>query len=485
MASTLLKMAFISRGQTSINGILNSTRESLNQEIKSHTSAADLVSFQNFLTEYYYPEDKTSINPNSAVEEYLSILSEEASKEIIDVVSKYNFKALGQSPYKHKEGSSKETVTSYYNKLTMSLQLLETAIATIGPGGGKTKQKLNNVRNNIKNLLSTVYSFLNNKEYDSALTRKVGYNIIYDGEVGKQAAKLCRRMALYVSAINSGKNMDKKRVGDAFEKSLDEAVSSFYDQNLGNFIRSEVTGRSSIKRGVWDGKVLGGVSYEIIAQGLDKEALKKGGFETQVGNITFKYYPGADKQGKMDVYGEYTAAPLRISAKSWTKGSSNQVAETYIARGITRAVGPTIMEYYSLAMLNSEMDYLGNEHPKWISAKAGHDLAKVALTSDLVMGLNQRMVKDDPTSIGGQAEVLVIDTGSSIIVKDISSLVLDISKLRGYYEKNLENIAANIYKQMKKVKSPGRTNTYLGLYISTLDKIKVSYNLNRSDLGLD
>ena len=90
------------------------------------------------------------------------------------------------------------------------------------------------------------------------------------------------------------------------------------------------------------------------------------------------------------------------------------------------------------------------------------------------MGLNQG--KTD--SGAGYANVLVIDTGSSIKVRDLASIVLSTTNQLGKYNPaDVESSANQIYNAMSKI-AQGRTQSYLGLMTSTLNKMKVTINLS-------
>lgn len=474
--SVLLKQAFISRGQKNIYKILQNTRDQLYKEIKLNKTKTNLNRLESFLNEYYYPKDKSLINPQSKVAEYQDILIQEAQKNIESALDQIDLspEGLEKSSYKHNQTAAKSTVETYLTKLQFSLSVVQKEIESVGKQGGSLS-KLKAVEQDIINLAQEVNNFLNDSQANQALTRKIVNTITYSGEkYGGAAVDLIKRMAIYISAINSGKNMNAERVGSAFERSLGEAIEHFAEKETNELIKSTITGKNTVDRGIWKRQTMGDISYTIKIDGLEKLSSDNfnpnNGFTYKEGNLTFKYSPGSGKQAKMDVYGNYAVGPLRISAKSWTN-DSRSVGTTSIAAGLTRAVGPNIMEYYSLSMIDSTKDYFGNERPKWESAEAGHDLAQLAIASDIVMGLNQRSK--------GRAEILIVDTGSSIVVKDISTLVSHTNNIKNYRKDKIEQGALDIYNAMRKVKSPGRTDTFLGLYISSLDKMKVSYDLQK------
>jgi hypothetical protein len=238
--------------------------------------------------------------------------------------------------------------------------------------------------------------------------------------------------------------MNMLKIGSAFEDSLVEALNAFTGEEVEqifkkSFVASKM-GDKTTKRGVWKGQSLASISYDI---NMDASLFKnengemKSGFTAKNGNVTFSFNPGAERFGKMDVKVDlHTTDPIGISAKSWTIGNSRNVGTTSLAAGLARAVGPNILEYYMLSMLDPSKDSFNkteapvNENKlKPDCSEIGHYVAKLALASDIVMGLNQRL--------GGRAEILIIDTGSEIVVKNIASLVKNINNIIGYRKNDI------------------------------------------------
>jgi hypothetical protein len=80
-----------------------------------------------------------------------------------------------------------------------------------------------------------------------------------------------------------------------------------------------------------------------------------------------------------------------------------------------------VAEAYKFAVLTPTTDWAGNGVPQFVAAQTAHDFAITALKSDIAMGLNQGKT----ASGAGYANVLVIDTGSSIKVLDLAEIVLN------------------------------------------------------------
>ena len=90
------------------------------------------------------------------------------------------------------------------------------------------------------------------------------------------------------------------------------------------------------------------------------------------------------------------------------------------------------------------------------------------------MGLNQGKT----ASGAGYANVLVIDTGSAIKVRDLATIVTSAThQLNKYNPGMIENNANSIYNSMFNL-TKGRTQSYLALMTSALNKMKVTINLS-------
>lgn len=270
-----------------------------------------------------------------------------------------------------------------------------------------------------------------------------------------------------------------QEAGILFEEAL--ALTNFIDDSTDSFISEELRdiskkaqfGSQSISRGN-----SGLISYSISSNLIGKEQAKSKQFKLNKGNmsVTYSYNPSEARQGKMDVQLHYNASNkenYRVSAKRWIRGYGD-LGETSIDAGITRAAGQSVAEAYKFAVLTPKKDWANNETPTYLAAQAAHDFAIIALKSDIAMGLNQ----GKNASGAGYANVLVIDTGSSIKVRDLATMVIDNNyKLSRYNASDIEQTANNIYSSMLKIQT-GRTQSYLGLMTSSLNKMKVTMNLS-------
>lgn len=216
-----------------------------------------------------------------------------------------------------------------------------------------------------------------------------------------------------------------------------------------------VTGAKQTSRGTArSGEVSYTVNFDMPLSQAEKTSFSKEGFTISDDDltITYTYNPTAEKMGKMDVVLRVPTGnindpieTLRVSAKNWT--SSRSIGSTSIDAALNRAVGNTLAELYKMSMLDSTIDA---RRPKdspivaWRCAESGHQLAKVALASDIVMGLNQGRTKS-----GGLANVLIINDQNHIYVRDIGQMITNMKQidkfLKNYKPGVIESSAKGAY----------------------------------------
>lgn len=156
---------------------------------------------------------------------------------------------------------------------------------------------------------------------------------------------------------------------------------------------------------------------------------------------------------------------FKISAKSW--GNINgDLGETSIGAAVGRSGGGNGLEYYSLAILNPG-----------IAAKA-HEFARQCIALDIAAGFSQGQSNTaDTLVINDRAHkrfrvFSMYDVIQNIIGKsNINNLK---ARIIGYDENSINSMADNVYNAMNNIKSPGRTNIYLGSVQAYLGAWKVS-----------
>lgn len=171
----------------------------------------------------------------------------------------------------------------------------------------------------------------------------------------------------------------------------------------------------------------------------------------QLGDITSKinYNAGESRQIKMDVAINFKTSPtstetFRASLKNWSNTHNRDLGTTSILGAILRTSGEAAAKSYSLSMLN-----------KGSLLTAAHKMARLAILMDVITGFSQKT---------GYADTLIIHTGSAIRVIDPASLINEDygENIQGYDEGEISQVAHNVLKAMKSLRSPGRTAIYYG-----------------------
>ena len=138
---------------------------------------------------------------------------------------------------------------------------------------------------------------------------------------------------------------------------------------------------------------------------------------------------------------------------------------TSILGAILRTSGEASAKSYSLSMLNN-----GN------LLTAAHKMARLAILMDVVTGFSQKT---------GYADTLIIHTGSAIKVIDPTLLINEAygKNIQGYDEGEISQVAHNILKAMKSMRSPGRTAMYYGNIQAYLAAKKVKVLMKFKDIS--
>lgn len=455
IAITLKDVLDGDQGQQDLSTILNKTTSQIKKDISRKKSSAHLGNLQKNLNNLFYPKQSTSFS-----QEYYQALHADASVgELKNILENFNFEnntsgyhpaSVAISP--HTLENSINEAQTVYNLISSMDSLMELdTIQSLMKQARSIIQKGNNILKNAERSLQ-----FKNQE-----------RIV--GEDFEKAIVIVNQLKALASLIRE--TPTPQEAGIIFEKAL--AKTNFIDKagnsTVSELIEKEIlkkthTGGSPVVRGVNQNKI----SYVINSQFKDdKMVTSDSNFVIDDKNlkITYSYNPNEQKQGKMDVqlkYGNRNSKNYRVSAKRWT-GGVGDLGHTSIDAGMTRAVGISVMEAYKLAVLTPSQDWGENGVPSYTAVDYAHELAKIALKSDIAMGLNQKT---------GYANILVVDTGSSIVVKDLASIV-ESAKLSGYSNHQVENSAVNLYDKMKNITSE-RTQTYLGLMSSVLNKMKVT-----------
>ena len=303
----------------------------------------------------------------------------------------------------------------------------------------------------------------------------------YSGENASNVLSIINYLDGFTKVMNNPQELTPQEAGDIFEQWLEKAGPAFKKQVLKDIadkdFSSKKTGQKFIARGVGNKNGDLTVQYEMNFD-LDASLFGKDDDDSSVKlnvkekNMSITYNPGQAREGKADVVFTWKndiANNLRLSAKRWSHGSGD-LGSTSIDAGIIRAGGISVAEAYKLAVLQ-------HSDPQKDLASAAHEFARTALASDIAMGLNQGIQSGGY----GYANLLIVDYADRrhIAVRDLTEIVEAVSRgdkaLSGYETGTIETSAKNSFLHVHN-RTLNRSDRYLGLMTSALNKMKVTIN---------
>lgn len=465
MAFTL-KVLDNNASQYELQRVLNVARQSILDEAKKRKTNGALEDLSQKLTKLYYPTE------GSPAIDYATQFSIGAEETLTKVFKEFNFE-------NNKSGSFyTPSQKMWFQTLKKAVSMQENIInkLTLMLSSKTNSAELNKILTEAKDIFTQGATLKDLVEQEYTSTE----GVVLTGDVFLKARKIVNAIKGLSIVVNSD-TLTLSQLGNEFEKSLAKINLMKEAENIVDelMLESQHKGPQMVSRG--NG---GFVSYTIDTSIDDPSIAKENGFKIQAGNATFTYNPFEKKQGKMDVqlYFENSLGDgldaFRISAKRWTK-EYGSFGTTSIDAGITRSSditkfgGQTVAEAYKLALLPPSSDQRGTPNASVYSSQSAHSFAKTALKADIIMGLSQRE---------GYANVLVVDTGAQIIVKDIPSLIEKESlKIENYNTTSIDGLALAKYRILGS-QPINRTASYLGLMTSTLNKMKVSINTKVSEI---
>lgn len=471
MAMNLKRVLDGNEGQSELSSILSGAKNAIHADILAKQSKADMGALQGQLSRIFYPIGSTAISSDY----YNRRLSESTEERLVEIFNSFNFESNKVGAYSTKTAMSPNTLRASMQSADNALRAALKQLEKFEPLADKNK--IESVVEQIKNLVKQGQEILDTAQIEYQFNRQE--RIV--GDDFQKASVIVNQLAAFSKALSIPDFVSPQDAGILFEEAL--ALTNFVDDSSNAFI-SEALRDMATKTTQFGSEAIarggsGPISYTVSSSLFKKaEEAKAKGFKIQKGNasFTYSYNPSAAKQGKMDVqlnYNSDSKEDYRVSAKRWSRGFGD-LGETSIDAGITRMSDQTVAEAYKFAVLTPHKDWLNNETPKYLAAQNAHDFAVLALKADIAMGLSQGKT----ASGAGYANVLIVDTGSSIKVRDLASIVLDEKqKLSRYNAGSIETSAESIYKTMANL-NHGRTQSYLGMMTSTLNKMKVTMNLS-------
>ena len=490
------KWYFTDDGQAKIKKRLLDQQEILLRNIKSKKSLGNLKKIEEYLTELFYPENDKDLK--WYIQDYRQQLIQITSRTVEDTLRDFDINKYLNAAGQIKASSSitKKSLESEIKKAEMNLQIIAEAVKKSSDPTQliQIEQQLQKIKNDAEQIL---HNYVEAKYFRGRGKNIYEYkNTQSSPNLASQSLELAKKLRAFDIAIRKGQNFSPTELGDLFEQTMAKASATYLDSTkrevTEEMIDYLVGGNKSISRGSDYGR--DSINYRVSIENItNKKALKKinNNFSINQNNYTatYTYNPNENKMGKLDVLMQFPSDASRVdptqkfraSLKNWTTARS--IGETSIDAGLSRAINFTEMEYYRLAILDSKLDYFDKQKPKvqWQCGEIAHSLAKIGLASDIVMGLNQ----GDKQANRGLANVLIINDMLSqhVYVRDISTMIDSVDKiekfLKGYSNTIVSENAKGVYNSIKQIKD-NRTESYLGLMTSTLNKMKVSYELSNN-----
>ena len=469
MAINLKAVLDGNQGQQELSDILIGARNAIYNDVISKRSKANIGALEGKLNKIFYPVGNTAISSDY----YNRRMASSTEEQLTEIFNNFDFEANKTGHYSAKTAISPNTLR---NSLNGAAVALKTLLEKISSTDSITELKhLEDLQQQVERLIRDGYSILENAE----ISLQFGQERI-TGKDFDNALIIVNQLMAFSKALSIPDFVTPQEAGILFEEAL--ALTNFVNESSNDVIGEELRkiatsttqfGAQAISRG---GSGL--ISYKADISLMNDSKAQSRGFKISKGNASYvySYNPSSARQGKMDVqlhYNDGDKDDYRVSAKRWSRGFGD-LGETSIDAGITRAAGQSVAEAYKFAVLTPSRDWLNGETPNYLAAQAAHDFATMALKSDIAMGLNQGKA----ASGAGYANVLIIDTGAAIKVRDLSEIVLSAKhQLSKYSPGEIQSSAASIYNSMANL-TKGRTQSYLALMTSTLNKMKVTINLS-------
>lgn len=437
-------------GRSTLTGDLNSAYSNLISQMNAKKSRANIIYLQNRLNAIFYPKEQAT----DFSAKYQEMKKNNDEDIIFEKLNNFDFETnTGKASYYHGR------TVKQYAQLAQELQNKVMEISQT-----KNSDKINTILDQLKIYSDQLLSVIKKAEQEE----------FKDNSIIKANQEFGNLKSIFDSlyALNHIVNttVSSKQLGDLLEVALaktdyvESASNDFLNKDLPNLF-----GDTLVSRGVGNGLIQYNIN-SVLANSEYVQSNKNFSIGDNNAQITYTYNAGDKKQGKMDVqlrYGTPMANDLRVSAKSWSRGYGS-LGETTIDRAIIRAGGATVAERYRMGLIPGSDLYEYNNALNAVAA--AHQFGRMAIATDIIMGLNQKE---------GYANLLIVDTGSSIVVKDLTSIVNEkTNSIVGYNEGEIESIAQDIYyNQISKLKEM-RSSSYQGLMSSVLAGMKASINLS-------
>lgn len=460
-------------GQAQLAAVLLEAKENLINEIESKRTKAKMGELQGQLNRMFYPVGSNAFNTDYA-NQRLATATEES---LMQAFRNFDFENQTGHYTTGTTAMSPNTLAKTLKSAALDLQRILEQIATTE--SETDLQHLFKLRDETKRLIQEGESILENAER----SLQFGTKERITGDDFTKASAIVNKLMGLSKILSVPDFVTPQEAGLIFEQALamtnfvNDASDAMAIEAARELAKGKVFGAESIARG---GDI---IQYTLKLEDVfEDDAVKSKRFKINKGNMTatYTFNPGEARQGKMDVQLTYDQDHLedyRVSAKRWSRGFGD-LGETSIEAGLGRH-GLTLLEAYKFGVLKPNNDWLDGEEPSYMAAQAAHDWAIMALKADIAMGITQGKTN----SGAGYANVLIVDTGKEIKVRDLADVVLnDKHKLSKYEAGKIESEASRIYNAMGNI-ATNRTDTYLANTGTMLDKMKVTIRMDFNKSG--
>lgn len=254
--------------------------------------------------------------------------------------------------------------------------------------------------------------------------------------------------------------------GDILEIALE--LLQYDMNNITDEVVAELV--ENMKKGVGSTKGRSKVGAEVFISTKDfledNTKSKRKGYKFAIDNLEIISNPGSGgRQGKIDVLLELpdiVNQPFRISAKNWS--SVNDFGETNLWYALSRTVSKkTALEHYMYSLAAHEAN--GNQ------LKAAHDLAKMSVFLDTIMGYSQQNNYVDTLVVNDRSKRKVHVFSIRRLLQSFRDNTSHIV-ITGYDENNVISSARLAYDRYSL--NGANTNTFKQYLIASYINMKVS-----------
>lgn len=400
-------------------------QQSIYSRLNKSPTKAECLQLQEFLQGIIYP---TTNKQQHFAEKYNNLIKQAFIKRKNKVLQDFN---LGNRNYKVSIDQAgailREKHESFSHKKYIELQTIKQRLEKVKIACQQISgiKELSSLEGQLKSLEKQL-EFLSRESFDGH-GRLVFAN---NADLNKRIAEMdAAYQALSVESIVSPK--DYGDILEYFLQALNEPVENIASNVTEAMIDKITRTAGQITTGKQGSSVVLDKSYFPKRSKNDSKKITIG---TRGATFSFDYQynfnENADRQGKMDVELKLASMPqlppFRISAKNW--GTLKDLGSTSLAYALIRSIGQEQTLEYSYAL---------TDRTKTAPLKIAHELAKLAIVADIMMGYSQTAQFADTLVINHRAARTVIVQPMKDIFVNLENK-LDQLKIKGYKDSTIQ-----------------------------------------------